>query len=535
MPVKEIIFEVGGGLALFIYGMILMGGGLQKIASDKIRKTLEKITNNPFVGVSIGAVITAIIQSSSATTVILLGFLNAGLVNLQQAIGVIMGANIGTTITAQLVAFKINYYALLILVIGFLLFFLSKKRTNKYIGEMLLGLGILFVGMNFMTSGIKPLRGAPFFTNLLTNFSQIPILGILAGALFTGIIQSSSATSGLVIAMGMANIIDLKAAISLILGANIGTCITVILASIGSYLQARRAAIVHLLFNIIGVIIFFLFLPIFTQIMLKTSAGLARQIANAHTVFNITTTLILLPFIPILVKIVEKIIPGKEIKIDRGVKYLDKRVLNLPSLALSQATKETHRMAHMASQLLSNSYKVLMSDDITFFQPAIRQEEAIDDLYRKIRNYLIKLSEKPLTKKESQKLAGLMHSISDIERIADHGNNIAELGKVKIEKKVPFSDKAQKELIEMFDEVKKMYSNVVKILKRKNIKLATYILDQEGKVDQLERKLRNHHLKRLKARICHPQAGIIFIDVTRNLERIGDHCDNIAHVKLTGF
>jgi phosphate:Na+ symporter len=446
-----------------------------------------------------------------------------------------MGANIGTTITAQLVAFKINYYALLILLIGFLLLFLSKKRTNKYIGEMLLGLGILFVGMNFMIEGVKPLKQAPFFTDLLTNFSQIPILGILAGALFTGIIQSSSATSGLAIAMGMGGIINLKAAICLILGANIGTCITALLASIGASLQAKRAAITHLLFNIIGVAIFFLFLPFFVQIMSQTSTNLARQIAHSHTIFNVSTTLILLPFIALLVNVVKKIIPGEEIKIDRGIKYLDKRVLDLPSLALSQAAKETHRMACMTYELLSNSYKVLILEDIKFFQPVIKQEEVIDDLHRKIRSYLIKLSEKPLTKKESQKLAALMHSISDIERIGDHGNNIAELGEIKIKKKIPFSEEAQKELEEMFSEVKNMYGNVVKILNRKNIKLATCILDQEGKVDQLERKLRNHHLKRLKAGICNPQAGIIFIDIIRNLERIGDHSDSIAHVRLTGF
>lgn len=535
MPVKEIIFEVCGGLVLFLYGMILMGKGLQKIASDKIRKILGKVTNNSLIGASIGAIITAIIQSSSATTVILLGFLNAGLINLQQSLGVLMGANIGTTITAQLVAFKINNYALLILFIGFLLSFLSKKRINKYIGEMLLGLGILFIGMNFMTEGMKPLKDAPFFINLLTNFSQIPILGILAGALFTGIIQSSSATTGLVIAMGMAGVINLDASISIILGANIGTCITTMIASIGSYLSAKRAAIIHLLFNIIGVLIFFLLLPYFTQIMSKTSTSLARQIANAHTVFNITTTLVLLPLIPFLVKIVEKIIPGKEIKIDRGTKYLDNRVLNLPSLALSQATKETHRMACMASKLLSNSYKVLISNDISFFQSVIRQEEAIDDLYRKIRYYLIKLSEKSLTKKESQKLASLLHSISDIERIADHGNNIAELGKTKIDKKIAFSQEAQKELKEMIDEVINMFDNIVKILNRKNMKLATYILDQEGKVDQLEKELRNNHLKRLKTGVCRPQAGVIFLDTIRNLERIGDHSDNIAHVKLSGF
>jgi phosphate:Na+ symporter len=345
VAVTTIIFGLVGGLALFLFGMKLLSEGLQKAAGNRLKNILQNLTNRPIKGIAAGAFITSIIQSSSITTVTIIGLINAGLMTLTQAVSVIMGANIGTTITAQLVAFKIGKYALPIIAVGTLLLFIAKKKKYYYIAQIFLGFGILFLGMSTMSKGAVPLREIPFFINMLTNFGEVVLLGILAGAVFTGIIQSSSATTGLVIALSMEQVIGLKAAIAIIIGANIGTCVTALLASLSSSISAKRAAMIHILFNIIGVAIFIPLIPILTQITQAISGELPRQIANAHTIFNVTNTFVMVPFIPLLVFLVKKIIPGKEYKVDNGVKYLDKRLLNTPALAIAQAQKELSRMA----------------------------------------------------------------------------------------------------------------------------------------------------------------------------------------------
>lgn len=534
MDILQIIFGIFGGLALFLFGLMLLSDGLKKATGNKFKTILEKLTNKKFKGIGTGFLITALVQSSSIVTVSLVGLINAGLITLSQAAPVIMGTNIGTTITAQLVAFKINYYALPIIALGFVLYVLNKGVKMKYIGQIILGFGLLFLGMNIMVEGANPLQENPNFLSLLIKFGSVPILGILAGLIFTAIIQSSSATSGLVIAMGMSGVINLSSAIPLILGANIGTCITVVLASIGSSLSSKRATIFHVLFNVIGVLLFFPFLALFTSFVSLTSSNLPRQIANAHLFFNVITTLILLPFLAILIKLTETLVPGKEIKIETGTKYLEKRTLNIPSIAIELAHKEVVRMAKIAETMLEDSRKGLFDKDKKAIRMVFRKEEQVDSLDNEIERYLTKISEKSLSKNQAREVAVLLHAISDIERVADHTHNIAELAGYKNKKKITFSPEAIEELNQIFNTSNESYTKVIDVLEGK-IKLIQEVLDLEVKADFLQKKLEKNHLERLKKGMCKPEAGPIYLDIIRNLERISDHAHNIACAIMLGF
>ncbi|MFQ6136303.1 MAG: Na/Pi cotransporter family protein [Candidatus Hydrothermarchaeales archaeon] len=534
MELMPIIFGLVGGLALFLYGIYLLSEGLQKAAGDRLKEMLEKMTDRPIKGVVIGATVTSIIQSSSITTVVVIGLINAGLLNLEQSLGVIMGANIGTTVTAQLVAFKVGMYALPMIAIGFVLFFFKRKKY-VYIGQVILGFGLLFLGMNFMKDAVLPLRSDPFSINSLASFGRYPLLGISASAIFTGIIQSSSATTALVVAMGMAEVITLRSAIPLILGANIGTTVTVLLASIGSRLSSKRAAIAHLIFNIIGVLIFLPFLSPFGRLVTLTSPNLPRQIANAHTIFNVATTLILLPFVGVLVIIVTRLLPGEVIKIDRGAKFLDERTLSTPSLALSQASRETARMAKIASEMLELGMKAFESGDKKIFLTVRKEEEVVDELHNHIEKYLTRIAEKDLSKDHSRIHATLTHSITDIERVADHAHNIMELAEKKFDDKLIFSKFADEELHTAFKKVKDGYEKAIKVLEDGDEELGKMVLDIEREVDVMEREFEENHYKRLREGICRPEAGPVFVDMLRNLERISDHSHNIVNAVLIGF
>ncbi len=535
--IAQIVFSLIGGLALFLYGISLISKGFQKVAGERISKILETFTGSPIRGIMTGASITAIIQSSSVTTVTLVGLVNAGVLTLQQSVGVIMGANIGTTVTAQIVAFKVGMYALPVIAIGCLLWFMPKDKYQS-LGQILIGFGILFLGMNFMSGGAKPLRELPFFLNMLVNFGKQPILGVFAGALFTAIIQSSSATSGLVIALSMQGLLNLNSAICLIFGADIGTCVTALLASIGTSISAKRTAVVHLLFNVLGVLIFLSILPLFAQVVSKTSTSLPRQIANALTLFNVGNTLIVLPFVSLLVVMVKRIVPGEEVVIDRGIKYIEKHILVMPPVALTQATKETIRLAEMVSKMLHNCQRIFLNSNRNnrkLIKTVVKMEEASDEIYLAISDYLVKLSQTFLTKDQSRKLAGLNHVITEIERIADHVNNIAQLAKHKVNRNLPFSSKAMGQLQYMFSKVKEVYDDVVVGLKNEDNEIAYKVIQGESEIDDIEKKLHADHIKRLEEGICLPEAGILFVDIVRNLERIGDHTDSIAHVILAEF
>ncbi|MDD2359345.1 MAG: Na/Pi cotransporter family protein [Syntrophaceticus schinkii] len=532
----NVIFGVLGGLALFLFGMKIMGEGLQKVAGDKIRKILERVTRYPVVAVLLGAVTTAAIQSSSATTVLVVGFVNAGLMTLKQAIGVIMGANIGTTITAQLIAFKLTDYVFLIIAIGFCINFFSKRRVYHYVGQFILGIGILFLGLDVMSNAVVPLRGSPVFLDFIASFSRYPLLGVLVGIIITCVVQSSAATIGMLIALASQDIITFNAAIPVLFGDNIGTCITALLASIGTNLNARRAAVAHVMFNVTGTLIFLILLPWFREFVYFISPSEpARLIANAHTSFNILNTCLFLPFVGAFTKLIEKLLPGTVEIEEKGPIYLDERMFDTPAVALSLATKEIIRMGNIASRSLESAMQGFYEKNERFLEATKEDEEIIDELEREITFYLAKLSQKGFSQTLSGRHTGLLHAVKDIERVGDHAENIAELAWVRIEENLPYSEFAIKELEEMYTLVSEVYKNALGALQEESKVKARLAVQVELFIDQKEKELRNSHLKRLNKGICYPTSGVIFLDIISNLERIGDHANNVAEVVLEHF
>ncbi len=534
MDYLTIIFSLVGGLALFLYGMKILSESLKKAAGDRLKRALERLTSNRLRGVATGALVTAGVQSSSLTTVTLVGLINAGLLSLEGAVPVIMGANIGTTVTAQLISFKLGAFALPILAIGFAMQFMRKDKY-VYVGQVILGFGLIFLGMNIMSEGVSPLKSSPEVVNWLAMLGEVPLFGILAGAGFTGIIQSSSATSGLVIAMGMGDLIDLSSAIALILGANIGTCVTVLLASIGSSISSKRAAHAHLIFNLAGVVIFYPFIAYFSQLVALTAAELPRQIANAHTIFNVVTTLILIPFIGIIVAIVKRTVRGDEIRIDRGAKFLDKRALDAPAIALSLALKETCSMGNIALSMLRDAESVLAKYDGKAVLAVKMKEEATDEIDNIIERYLIRIARKNISKQQALQVETMIHNISDIERVADHAKNIIERLEYSEKEGLRYSAKARSELRVMFRKTITGFSDAVRVMSDGSGKRVKKVLEIEVEIDRMQKRFEKNHLRRLRAGNCDAMSGPVFIDILRNLERISDHAHNIAYAILMGF
>lgn len=528
----SIAFGLLGGLALFLYGMFSMGEGLQKAAGDRMRRILEVLTGIPIIGVLVGALTTSIIQSSSATTVMVVGFVNAGLMTLKQAIAVIMGTNIGTTMTAQLIAFKLADYYLPIIAIGFFINFLAKKKNVKYIGQVIFGFGVLLLGLYIMGDAMKPLRDYAGFQDFMVNFGKYKILGVLVGIIMTVLIQSSSATIGILIALATQGLIPLESALPVLLGDNIGTCITAVFSSIGTKLSARRAAMAHVLFNVCGTIIFLTFMPYFKMLVLSISpeGDIARQIANAHTSFNLLNTLLFLPFISLLVKAVTKLVPGEEKIIKKGPIYLDKRMLNTPSIAMSLAHKEIIRMGELAQENLDNAHLTFVHKDEKLLKEVLDVEDVIDDLEHSITEYLAQISQKELTKENSVLHTGFLHAVNDIERVGDHAHNIAELAEASITDNISFTPFAIKELNEMHSLVSETFKIAIQSLEESNILKAKQVIENENKIDEMEKSLRRSHIGRLNEGQCIVHAGVIFLDIISNLERVGDHSHNIASV-----
>jgi len=480
--IKDIIFGTVGGLGLFLYGIHTMSDALQKAAGDRMRKILSMITNKAFFGLLAGVGITSIIQSSSATTVMVIGFVNAGLMTLKQAVGVIFGANIGTTITAQLIAFKITHYVLPIIGIGFILQFFCKKRVPKQIGMVIFGFGLLLLGLSIMTDTVRFLRSSQAVRSIFVDFSRTPILGVIAGMCATMIVQSSSATVGMTMALGMGGLIDINAAIPLLLGDNIGTCVTAMLASIGTNVGARRAAVAHVLFNVIGTTIVLLLLPVYKTLVIHTADNIGRQIANAHTLFNVINAFLFLPFAGAYAKLIKKIVPGKDASLDYAPKFLEPHLLNTPSIAIKQAQKELVRMTGMVKTMVDKAMDGFFKKDIDMMHDAIKKEDAVDNLQSSITHYLVELSEKSLSSEMAEKIPALLHSVNDIERVGDISENLVELGERAIEKKLPFTDKAIKELKEVYSEVTAMLEDTINALELNDVEIARKIWSREGYV-----------------------------------------------------
>lgn len=528
----DIIFGLIGGLGLFLFGIAKMSEGLQNAAGDKLKRILELFTSRPIVAILTGALATMLIQSSSSTTVMVVGFVNAGLMNLSQAVGTIMGAAIGTTITAQIVAFDISDFALPILGIGAIMNFLSRRKEIQSIGLATLGFGMLFFGMKIMSQSISPLKEYEPFINMLVNFGRNPILGVIAGTLFTMIIQSSSATTSLVIALALQGLVDVPSGIALAFGANIGTCITALLASIGTNVAAKRAAVSHVVFKIVGVIVFIILLKPFIWVVTHSGTTVARQIANAHTIFNVGNTLLFYPFIKQYVRFIEWLVPGEEHGPGVRPQYLDRNILHTPA-ALIAATREALRMCEISMQMLWESFHAFMKADPKLVDSVMLKEETLNLLEKEIIVYLTEASGNPWTLKQHKKITNLLHSVHDVERVGDLSTNIAELAQERIQHNISFSEMAVEELNTMYSKVESVYARAIEVLRTESVEDAQSLILEDDEIDNLEKLYRETHIKRLNEGKCHPEAGVLFLDVISTLERIADHANNLAEA-VTG-
>ena len=521
-----------GGIALFMYGMQLMGDGLQKAAGAKLQKILEAMTGVLAMGILLGAVVTAVLQASGATTVMTVGLVNAGLLTLKQAFGIIMGANIGTTMTAQLIAFKLSDYITILIFIGFLMQLLARKSRTKYLGQVMLGFGILMLGMDMMGKAVMPLRNYPGFVHFIEVFSSNPLLGIGIGMIMTVLIQSSSATIGILIAMAGQGLIPLEGAIPVLLGDNIGTCITAVLASLRANLTAKRVAAAHVMFNVIGSIIFVVFMPFFIKFVLLVSpdGDIARQIANAHSAFNILNTLLFMPFVNPFIKLVEKIVPGKAEIISMRPVYLDKNMLNTPSIAISLAVKEVVRMGELARKDVRLGMEAIQSFDADKVKYVLEHEPVVDALERDITDYLTQMSSSEMSESLTTRHTGLLHACTDIERIGDHGETLAKRARKLVEEDVVFSDEAKAELLQLSEMVLRASGRSLEALEKNDKVIAEDAVRLCREVKQYQKEIRKNHITRLNEHICNPTAGFVMMELLINMKRVSDHSKNIAQL-----
>ena len=530
------VLSLFGGLALFLYGMQMMSNGLEAAAGNKMKSILEKLTSNRIKGVLVGAVITAVIQSSSATTVMVVGFVNSGLMTLQQAVWIIMGANIGTTITGQLIALDIGAIAPLFAIIGVGAIMFSKNEKVHHISSIIAGLGILFIGMDMMGAAMEPLQESEAFINLMTQFSN-PLLGILVGAVFTAVIQSSSASVGILQALAATGMIPLSSAVYVLFGQNIGTCITAVLASIGTKVNARRTTVIHLMFNIIGTAIFTVICMVTPYVSLVesiTPGDPVAQIANAHTIFNIVTTLILLPFGTYMARAAVRILPDskKEDDEDLRLKYIrpfdSSYAVGNSAIAVAQVKDEVNRMLDMVSKNIGDAFDTLIKYDEKSRQKVEEREEYIDYLNKGISEYIVSLMSGEMNADDSRKINGYYAIISNLERIGDHATNIAEYADDMKKWDLQFSDNVLDELEEMKKQCIASLENVKNVEPADTGRILSQAEVLEQKTDDMRDKYFKKQMQRLKKGKCKPQSGIVFSEVLTDFGSMEDHELNIA-------
>jgi len=538
----EELFLFAGGLGMFIYGMQIMSQGLENAAGNKMKSLLEVLTKNKLMGVALGALITAVIQSSSATTVMVVGFVNAGIMNLTQAIGVIMGANIGTTITGWIVSMgewasflKPSTLAPVAIAIGVVVMMVGKRRATKDVASIVVGFGLLFIGIDNMSSAMSGLKEVPAFTNLFVSLGSNPILGILVGAGVTAVIQSSSASVGILQSLAVAGLIPFNSAVYIIMGQNIGTCVTAMLSSMGAKKNAKTAAIMHLLFNIIGTVIFSIAAIAFFQIANPAwGRGMitATQISTVHTAFNIATTVLLFPASSLIIKLAKKIGGVNDEVTDDSVVSLDDRMLQTPTIALQATMHEVGRMADLVKDTLDVARRVLFTktnEDIHLLRD---DEDKVDKLCAGITEYAIKITRLQISDREHENVARLLQVVSDIERVGDYCENISEFAETMADKKLNFSETGAQELKEMIEVCADSYNYAIQAFMENDKEKALKVIEKETKADELELKLRTKHIKRLTNQECNTEAGIVFLDTVICLERISDHARNIAEEVL---
>ncbi len=537
-----------GGLALFLYGMNMLGDGLAAASGGKMEKILEKLAGNPIKAVLVGAGVTAVIQSSSATTVMVVGFVNSGIMKLSQAVGIIMGANIGTTITSWILSLTeidggafllkmckpINFSPIMAL-IGIVIIMFSKKEKHKNIAEILIGFAILMYGMNAMSNAVEPLADDPNFTGILTKFSN-PILGLIAGTVLTAVIQSSSASVGILQALAVSGAIGYSSALPIIMGQNIGTCVTAMISSIGANKNARRASLVHLYFNVIGTVIFmvaFYALNAFVDLPFMSEQATASGIAVVHSLFNIFATLILLPFSQLLVKLATLTIKDDEndkikTRTDEILGWLDPRFLETPSYAIEQSKNVADEMAKLAQEAIALALPLLNKYDEAVAQRVVDLEREVDVFEDHLGTYLVQVSSKNLSEKDSHVVSELLHCIGDLERISDHARNLKEAAQEMDEKSLAFSDEASAELVQYKNAISDIMQITMDCFINDDLSMAKQVEPLEEVIDGISDEIKQRHIKRLREGKCTIELGFILSDVSTNLERISDHCSNIA-------
>lgn len=536
------LLGLAGGLGLFLLGMNLMSDGIEKAAGAKLRSILEVFTTNRFMGMIVGVIFTGIIQSSSACTAMVVSFVNSGLMNLYQAAGVIFGANIGTTITGQLVSFNLSAYAPIFVLLGVIMSMFLKNPTAKKIGDVILGFGILFMGISTMSSSMSSLKESEFITNALGSLNQ-PLFAVFMGMVITAIVQSSSVTVSIVLLMANADLFTgpnygVKICFFIILGCNIGACATALIASLAGKKDAKRAAMIHLLFNIIGTILMFIALsvamdPIY-NIIKSMSADNGRLVANAHTIFKVVQVIVLLPFSGLIVKLTYLVVPGKDQKVGYKepfqLRYIGSTVLFNPATAVVDGMKELERMCTLAGDNLNRAMNALITLDEADINEVYEMEKNVDFLNKAITNYFIKINQSTLPIDDLQNIGALFHVCNDIERIGDHAKNIADMAVRKKDLKVTFSMEAQQELTSMIEMVNDMLDIAKKYLGTgNNANDMSELLILEDEIDKKEKELQQHHIDRLTKQECTAEAGMIFSDVVSGLERVADHALNVAN------
>ena len=537
-----------GGLGMFLYGMSIMADGMQKTAGSKMSSFLGMLTNNRFLAVALGALITAIIQSSGATTVMVVGFVSAGVLNLSQAVGVIMGANIGTTITAWIVsmsqlgdAFEVmkpGFYAPAIIGIGALLLVFAKSQKKKTIGEIMIGLGLLFIGLDFMSGSINPYTDAPIFAKAFEILGGNPLLGMIIGALVTALLQSSSASVGILQTLAMNGIVTTNAAIYITLGQNIGSCVTAMLSSMGGSRTAKRAAVMHLTFNVIGAIVFGSIGFIFFSLRPAFAASNinAVQISIFHTIFNLTMTTLLFPFADVLVKISGMVVKEKaeeepvaeDAETAATLKHLDERIFESPAFAVETAALEVVHMGQITYENVVRAIDAVLTVNSDEVETVFKTEQTINNMEKMLTEYLIKVDNLSLTEKQKKVVNNLFYSVSDIERIGDHAENLAEQAQYMVEHGLQFSTTGMDDLKSISDSVLKSFQYAIDARQNGNMEAVRKVSQYEDDVDSQEEELREKHIERLSAGECKASAGVVFLDIISNLERVSDHAYNLA-------
>ena len=534
---QEIAFHFLGGLGLFLYSIKTMGDGLQQAAGDRLRYYIDKYTSNPFLGVLVGIVVTALIQSSTGVTVITVGLVSASLLTLRQAIGIIMGANIGTTVTSFIIGFKLGEYALPLIFLGTMFLFFTKNRTANNIGRILFGVGGIFYALNLISAGMSPLKDLPQFKEYMVTLGQNPILGVVAGAVITVLIQASSATIGILQGLYAGGFLDLKGALPVLFGDNIGTTLTVIIAAAGANISAKRVAATHVTFNVLGTILCLILLGPFTSMIEYFQALLhlspEMTIAFSHGAFNVSNTIVQFPFIGALAYFVTKLIPGEDEVVKYEPLYLDEQLIKqAPSIALGNAKKELLHLGNYAVKAFDLSYDYIINSDEKVAEKGHKTEEAINTIDEKLTRYLISLSSEALSQKESEVLTNILDSSRDLERIGDHAEALINLNDYLQRKNVQFSNSALEELEDIYRQTSDFVKDALESVENNDLEKAQSLIERHEAINKMERVLRKTHIKRLNNGECSTQAGVNFIDIISHYTRVSDHAMNLAEKVL---